>query len=255
MTGMHSTGTRIREHRMLKGQKQADLAREIGISPTYLNLIEHNKRNIGGKLLSKIAARLDLDVAALTGGADADVVAGLLEAASANPALRAERDRVEDLTTRFPGWSAVIGAQQTRVADLERMVETLGDRVAHDPDLAAALHDVLTTATAIGAAASILTETKEIEPEWRDRFHRNIHEDSQRLAQSSQALVKFLEGSGVSDPVLRAPEEELDAWLAATDHHIAGLERSLPLTDELLFQSGPGLTSADAQALARPVFA
>lgn len=54
------TGTRIRERRAMGGLKQSDLARQIGISASYLNLIEHNRRRIGGKLLLDIAAALGL---------------------------------------------------------------------------------------------------------------------------------------------------------------------------------------------------
>ena len=34
------TGSRIRERRLAQGQRQTDLARVVGISPAYLNLIE-----------------------------------------------------------------------------------------------------------------------------------------------------------------------------------------------------------------------
>ncbi|HAW46979.1 MAG TPA: transcriptional regulator, partial [Roseovarius sp.] len=44
-------GTRIRERRVLAGIRQTDLAKRVGISPSYLNLIEHNRRRIGGKTL------------------------------------------------------------------------------------------------------------------------------------------------------------------------------------------------------------
>ena len=39
-------GSRIRERRSLLGLRQADVARAAGISPAYLNLIEHNRRRI-----------------------------------------------------------------------------------------------------------------------------------------------------------------------------------------------------------------
>ena len=58
MTRDALTGSRIRERRVMAGQKQADLAKRIGISASYLNLIEHNRRRIGGKLLLNIAAAL-----------------------------------------------------------------------------------------------------------------------------------------------------------------------------------------------------
>ena len=51
MPERHMIGTRIRERRVLSGIRQNDLARRAGISPSYLNLIEHNRRRIGGKTL------------------------------------------------------------------------------------------------------------------------------------------------------------------------------------------------------------
>ncbi|MEL6481744.1 MAG: helix-turn-helix transcriptional regulator, partial [Pseudomonadota bacterium] len=48
-------GARIRARRRDIGITQAELARRVGISPSYLNLIERNKRAIAGKLLGDIA--------------------------------------------------------------------------------------------------------------------------------------------------------------------------------------------------------
>ncbi|MBV1903463.1 MAG: helix-turn-helix domain-containing protein, partial [Marinosulfonomonas sp.] len=45
------TGNRIRERRIQIGLRQSALAKAVGISASYLNLIEHNRRRIGGKLL------------------------------------------------------------------------------------------------------------------------------------------------------------------------------------------------------------
>ncbi|MEM6666746.1 MAG: helix-turn-helix transcriptional regulator, partial [Pseudomonadota bacterium] len=59
------TGTRIRARRLDVGLRQAALARACGVSPSYLNLIEHNRRRIGGKLLNLIAETLEIDAAAL----------------------------------------------------------------------------------------------------------------------------------------------------------------------------------------------
>ena len=62
-------GPRIRERRREIGVTQADLARQVEISPSYLNLIEHNKRDIGGTLLRKVANALDLPLDQLDGAA------------------------------------------------------------------------------------------------------------------------------------------------------------------------------------------
>ena len=67
-------GTRIRARRLDAGVAQGELARRIGVSPSYLNLIEHNRRRIGGKLLNAIARALDLEPALLSEGAGGALV-------------------------------------------------------------------------------------------------------------------------------------------------------------------------------------
>ena len=55
-------GARIREKRVQLRIRQSQLAKIVGVSPSYLNLIEHNRRRIGGKLLTDLAEALAIDV-------------------------------------------------------------------------------------------------------------------------------------------------------------------------------------------------
>ena len=187
------TGTRIRERRVMIGAKQSQLARQIGISASYLNLIEHNRRRIGGKLLLDIAAALGVEVSALTEGAEAALVATLREFGAGNTVADADLESAEDFAGRFPAWAEASARAHRKLAALENTVEVLSDRLAHDPELAASVHEVLSTAAAIRATASILAQDKDLAPEWRDRFHANIDADSRRLAESSKTLVGFLD--------------------------------------------------------------
>jgi len=108
--------------------------------------------------------------------------------------------------------------------DLEQTVQTLTDRMAHDPHLADSLHEVISTVTAIRSTASILADTKELEPEWRNRFHRNINEDSQRLAEGAEALVRYLDAAPDAEAEIRSPQDELHAFLAEHGFHFPDLE-------------------------------
>ncbi|NRB02999.1 MAG: helix-turn-helix transcriptional regulator, partial [Rhodobacteraceae bacterium] len=81
MTREALTGSRIREKRIMAKLKQAELARQANISASYLNLIEHNRRRIGGKVLLSIAAALEVDPSDLTEGAEAQLLATLRAAA------------------------------------------------------------------------------------------------------------------------------------------------------------------------------
>ncbi|HRA19993.1 MAG TPA: XRE family transcriptional regulator, partial [Anaerolineae bacterium] len=64
--------------------------------------------------------------------------------------------------------------------------------MSHDPHLSASLHEVLSAVSSVRSTAAILADTEDIEPEWRERFHRNLHEDSERLAAGAEALVAYL---------------------------------------------------------------
>ncbi len=235
----------------MAGVRQVALARTVGISAAYLNLIEHNKRRIGGKLLTDIAEALGVEAGVLAEGAEAGLVADLREAAAGLPGVAVETARAEEFAGRFAGWAGLVVAQAQRIAGLERTVEGLTDRMAHDPHLAASLHDVLTTVTAINSTASILVDTDEIEEEWRDRFHRNIHEDSQRLAESSQALVAYFDTAAEAEASAGSPQEELERWLAARDYHVAGLETVEPGSAVDLPDAAAQIGSASGQVLTK----
>lgn len=246
------TGSRIRERREIAGLRQADLARHVGISASYLNLIEHNRRRIGGKLLVSLAQVLQVDVSTLTEGAEAALLATLREAAADSNISIAEIDRADELAGRFPGWAEVLAAGHRRITSLERTVEVLSDRLTHDPHLAASLHEVLSTAAAIRSTASILAETDALEPEWRDRFHRNINQDSLRLAESSKALVGYLDETEDAEDRRGVPQEEVEAFVAAEGHHFDALEQD-PGDIDAVLRGAVGLTSGAARQLARGV--
>ncbi|MGR3571215.1 short-chain fatty acyl-CoA regulator family protein [Brevirhabdus sp.] len=226
------TGKRIRERRLLHGMKQAELAAEVGISASYLNLIEHDRRRIGGKLLLEIARRLDADVSALTEGAQAELLDGLRSAAayageqSLDRRAAIEVAASEQLAGRFPGWAGLIVSQSQQIAMLERSLEGLSDRLAHDPFLSESLHAMLSSVTAIRSTASILRNTPNIDEDWRKRFQANIFDDSTRLAETSQALVSWFDTMAQRDVGFATPLERAEALLDARGHHLPELEEN-----------------------------
>ena len=248
------TGSRIRERRVMQGLKQADLARKIGISASYLNLIEHNRRRIGGKLLLDIAAVLGVEPQALTEGAEAALLGVLEEAALAANLSPEDAARAESFAGRFPGWAKALAASQRRVAALERTVEALSDRMAHDPYLADSMHELLTTAAAVRSTAEILAGDDPLEREWQDRFHANLDADSRRLAQSAQALVGYLEQSKGPAAAGRSPQEEVETFLAEHGFHFPRLEQQAGAQEvDIILAQGGGALSEAARFILRGV--
>ncbi|QIE42874.1 DUF2083 domain-containing protein [Rhodobacteraceae bacterium SC52] len=245
------TGTRIRERRTMIGLRQSDVAAQVEISPSYLNLIEHNRRRIGGALLSRIARVLGVDVSLLTQGVETEQINQLSEAASAYSASSAEVDKVDEFVGRFPGWAALIAAQQRQIVSLENRVAGLVDRMAHDPFLSASLHDLLSKVSSIQSTASILAETEDLDENWRQRFQRNLHADSGKLAKGAAALVTYLDSEGEAELRAVSPQEELEAFLNATGFHIAGLEKSVPDLIDVLMEKAQGFESDAGRGIGR----
>ncbi len=227
------------------------MARNCGISASYLNLIEHNRRAIGGALLLKIASELEVDATVLSGAAEASLASALNAAANANPRIGLERLRAEELASRFPGWAKLIEAQHDEIRRLEEVVEQLGDRLTHDPFLSASMHSVLSSVTAIRSASAILADENTVEPEWEARFHRNIFEDSQRLAETTETLVRYLDEDQAQNMASTLPQDEIDIWLAKNNWHFAVLEADPGADVDAILASDETLRSAASRQIAR----
>lgn len=72
-------GPRIRRARMARGETQTTMAGALGISPSYLNLIESNQRPLTVQLLIKLASIYDFDLEELQGKGEANAITQLRE--------------------------------------------------------------------------------------------------------------------------------------------------------------------------------
>lgn len=214
-------GQRLRAARLDRAIAQADLAARAGISAPYLNLIEHDKRRIGGRLMRDLARLLDIDPMVLSEGGGS-ALAGRLQAAAQAVPGGAAPEPAGSFATRYPGWAGVITRQADRIEALEGRVAALSDRLAHDPEMAVALHDLISAVTSVQSTASILVESAGLDADWQARFHRNLEADAQRLARRMQALVQGLEAA--TRAPARGPREQMEAFFAARGHHFARLE-------------------------------
>ncbi|MDZ4136577.1 MAG: short-chain fatty acyl-CoA regulator family protein, partial [Paracoccaceae bacterium] len=183
--------------------------------------------------------------------AGAGGAAGSGGAGGVDGGARPELDRIEDFLSRFPGWAVLLAGQHRRLGQLTRVVAALNDRISHDPHLSSALHEVLSAVSSVRSTAAILAETEDIAPEWRARFHGNLHADSERLAAGAEALVAYLDGSDqAEDQGNAAPQDEVEGWLGRHGWHLAALEAGGAGAAALEAEIA-ALASGAARALAR----
>lgn len=97
-------GPQIRRLRRERGLTQAQMAAELGVSASYVNLIERNQRTASANILVRLARAYGVDVAALDGTDEANLLARLTEA-FADPVLRGAgvtREDAVELATGNP---------------------------------------------------------------------------------------------------------------------------------------------------------
>jgi predicted transcriptional regulator/transcriptional regulator with XRE-family HTH domain len=220
-------GYKVREHRKHLGLTQAALARQLGISPSYLNLIEANKRSIGGQLANKLARALGLEVESLTGAAEQRLRDDLLEL-PADPVLRhinLEDNYADEIVARNPNWARMILALYRAYLDSDQALSLLSDRLNQDPWLQAAMHQVLTRITTIRSTSEILATDQPIDPIQRSRFQKVLHEESTRLTDTAQELISHLELQNTLNPSLAA-EEQVDEFIIGERNYFPALEEA-----------------------------
>lgn len=243
-------GTRIRQRRREIGITQAELAQKIGISPSYLNLIEWNKRNIAGDRLRKISDTLGLSLDDLDGASDKRLLETLREIAHL-PALSSfgiESDRTGELLGRFPGWSKGIAALARSERQAVARAQNLSDRLSNDPFLSETIHRMLTRIAAIRSAADILVDYPDLPADRRNRFNAIVHEESRVLSDVGEALTVYLDKTDDTDRVL-TPLDEVEALFETRENHFDEVEEATSRLAPLLTDPLPISRQAKARAL------
>lgn len=255
MTPAPLVGPKIRDRRRALGLTQSRLAAILGISSSYLNLIEAGKRNIGGSLLKRIAEALGLAVDELDGAAERRLLGDLHEL-TAEPllgALRLDAASAAELAGRHPAWARALVALHRAWLERGRAVGALTDRLHQDPFLADAVHDLLTRATVIRSSAEILESAQELVPEPHRRFVSIAGDESRRLAEVAQALAGFFAPARAGTRA-GTPAEEVEDFLFDHGNHFPALElpgASLEGALAAELEASPLLSSEAARRAAR----
>lgn len=258
-------GGRIRRLRRQRHLGQADLAEQIGISASYLNLLEHNHRRITVPLLFRIAGFFGIEPGELAGNDDTRLVGDLMEMFGDD--LFLDTDLTNQDVREFAQSSPTVARAVMRLFDRYRQVSEAGraSAPARDGGEEAPYH------RATDAISDFLQENANHFPVLEDTAERiradidgasdsfavglrtyaqNVFGLDWRLASLPHGLARRLDASGwrleISDLL---PSESV---LFSVAHHLAGLAARNDI--DAIIAASP-LPEGDAPALARNVLA
>ncbi len=220
-------GFRIRKIRKHLHMTQSALAEKAGISTSYLNLIEHNKRTISGKLLGNIARILKTDVVEFSGYEDARLIQALVEICG-NPLFRdlpMEESGAQNIIGMEPGWGRAMLRLYDAYNGANKTIESLSDRFNRDPFLVETSHEIMTQITAIRSFAEILAEFDDLPAETRQRYSSLVAKESSVLSSAAKAFFAFLDDV---DATVRAttPSGEVEDFIHAHENYFPALEQA-----------------------------
>lgn len=134
-------GARLRRLRRDRAMTQGQFAEVLGVSPSYLNLIERNQRPVTARVLLALAEAFDVDVRAFAAESDRQLVADLKEAA-ADPVLKGAdldgRD-VQDLADAHPRAAEAFARVYQAYRDTSAAASDLALRASEDGSAGGAL--------------------------------------------------------------------------------------------------------------------
>jgi len=216
-------GTRIRENRKAMRLSQKDLAATAGVSASYLNLIEHNKRGIAGKTLHAIARALEIDPSELSEGMNQALLDRVRTAAMRNAQIKTEGDRLEEFAARFPGFARLIARQSDQIEIRDEEFAILSDQLKHDPYFAEAMHLLLSNITTIRATSDILASSPDMPQNTAQRFINNLASEAAKLSKTAEEIFDHFEPSA-DEQVTSLDTSAFEVLLEQNKFHLADLE-------------------------------
>lgn len=233
-------GFRISNRRKSLKISQAFLARSLGISASYLNLIENNKRDIGGALLNRVAAQLDIDIEELAGRTEQKLLQDL-EEAFADPMVESlpfRPDERRELVAQYPASAAALARLHRAYADAVSNADAYADRLRSDPLLSQLLHQILSGVTAIRSSAEILEDVTDLDDAERQRFLAAIGRETRALSDVARNLIgQFDTSSQIRRSV--SPAREIDDLIIEQKNHFPALENAADVLRREIDQAGP----------------
>ena len=233
-------GLKIKKRRKAVGITQAQLAERLGISASYLNLIENNKRAIGGKLLQRISAELGMEIGALDGESDRRLIMELHEMTT-DPLfqnMELSQATATNLVGQHPRWARAIKTLYRTYLDQSQTINALSDRLNYAPYVDDAIFQMLTNATAIRTSSEILGGDADMDRDARGPFYNVLTEESKKLADVAEGLSTFMDNAKFQTRSL-TPAEEVDDFVMERNGYFPELEGAVAdLLKEADFHGG-----------------
>lgn len=220
-------GRKVRRLREGLELTQVEMARRLGLSASYLNLIEHGQRPLTARLQTHLCETLDVDPGELSDEEEAHLAADLAEVLSDTLfASRAvSRAEIREAVGATPEIGRAMLALYRAYRSAREEVGDLGEELRSREVLTGINYELRTLLTSIRSFSEILRDNPDLELEQRQRFLGIIIADSQRLLPLVGGLLNVdAGGPAVAEGGVRPASEDVADLFHANSGYFAELE-------------------------------
>jgi predicted transcriptional regulator/transcriptional regulator with XRE-family HTH domain len=228
------------------------MAGRLGISPSYLNLIENDRRPLTAALLRRLVDVYGVEAQAFLADSPARLRAELAESVGDPqfPGPRLDDRALTELATAMPEAARTLAAVTRAYLAARKEARGLAERLAGDPFLAAARHNLLTRLTSIRSYSEILRDNVDLEVPRRQRFVGVLVDESQHLTALVNEVFAFLADDGTPGLIPAAsPEVAVADRVRAHNNHFPDLEQAADSLRQSLAAPPSGLYAALVETL------
>jgi XRE family transcriptional regulator, fatty acid utilization regulator len=222
-------GNKLRSLRKDRGLSQVDLAAKIGISASYLNLIEHNQRNLTVPLLLKISELLNVSLQAFSPQKEGSQIAELTEILK-DPLyedLDVGDGDIGELVSSSPALCHALTKTYGAYRNFMEDFQVLNERLAQDPLLSSNIHRLRTLLTSIVSFSEILHDNTDLDPNERQNFQKIVLDESENLSTTVNSMLEIVSGEGLAGTVSDiTPHEAVTDFIQAHNNYFPELEEA-----------------------------
>ncbi len=247
-------GTKLRRLRKDKQFTQVELAAELGISASYLNLIEHDRRDLTVPLLLKLSQTLKVDPLLFASDQDgqlhADVTESLHDPLFANEDIptNAASNLISDHPALATSFVKLYQGYKNALSELQYMRE----RLSQDSLLADSSFRLRTLVTSVLSLTEIMNDNADMDPAQRQEFLKIVFKDSRALADTVNEMLGFVGHDHLTGTTASvSPSDAVTDFIQHSNNYFEEIEQAAhDLSARMRLQTPPNIITLTDYLLA-----
>lgn len=222
-------GNRLRRLRKEKKLTQVDLADRLGISASYLNLLEHNRRSITVPLLLHLSKILKVDPQVFSPQEEGYLIGEITDALK-DPLFTDDNftdEEIAEMAADAPALSSAFKKAYDAFKTAQTDLQLLSERLSQDFLFAGSSFRLRTLVTSIMSSTEIVHDNDDLGPKERREFLQIALKDSEALNDTVNEMLGVVgDGSLTGKAWAPSPNEAVSDFIQARNNYFDPIEQA-----------------------------